>query len=79
MNYQEQLQELKKSIIKDNVEIKYVPGKSEDGWLSDDTRKELTNLFTNNPIFKNMGKDDAPKKQAVPPIQIFRDNMGGKT
>lgn len=52
MNYQEQLQELKKSIIKNNVEIKYVPRRNGDGWLSDDTRKELTNLFMNNPIFR---------------------------
>lgn len=78
MNYQEQLQELKKSIIKNNVEIKYVPGRNGDGWLSDDTRKELTNLFMNNPIFKNMEKDNAPKKQVIPPIQIFRDNMGSQ-
>lgn len=31
MNYQEQLNELKKSDMRDDVEVKFVPGKHEDG------------------------------------------------
>lgn len=44
MNYQEQLNELKKSDMRDDVEVKFVLGKHEDGWLSDDTRTELQNI-----------------------------------
>lgn len=79
MNYQEQLNELKKSDMRDDVEIKFVPGKHEDGWLSDDTRTELQNMFAHNPMFQNMDhKQDKPAKAPKISIQAFRDGMGAK-
>ena len=56
-----------------------MPGKHEDGWLSDDTRTEIKNMFAHNPMFQNMDHkqdklDQAPKIS----IQAFRDGMGAK-
>lgn len=63
--------------MENNVEIKYVTGKKDSGWLSDDTRKELENMFANNPIFQNINHQKAisgPKQDIN--IQAFRDGMG---
>ncbi|MBP2058252.1 acetyl esterase/lipase [Lactobacillus colini] len=77
MNYDEQLQALLQANTEGNTTIKYVPGKNESGWLSDDTRNELTNMFAHNPMFQNMDKHDV-KPKATPSIQDFRDGMGSK-
>lgn len=77
MDYEDSLKELQKSVVENNVEIKYVPGKKESGWFSDDTRKELENMFANNPMFqnKNHQKGVSSPNQDIN-IQVFRDGMG---
>lgn len=77
MNYAEQITSLKHSDMFNNVEVKFVPGKEEDGWLSDDTRNELKNLFAHNPMFQNMNQKDFNPKGKIN-IQAFRDGMGSK-
>lgn len=79
MNYNEQLKVLANTKKKDNTTIKYVPGKKENGWLSYDTRNELTNMFAHNPMFQNMDNEgNSPKPKSTPSIQSFRDGMGSK-
>lgn len=77
MNYQEKLKALQRSVTKNGVEIKFVPGKRESGWLSDDTRRELKNMFAHNPMFQNMGhQQNGTVNLAKVNIQAFRDGMG---
>lgn len=79
MNYKEQLQALSNIKNNGNTTIKYVPGKNELGWLSDDTRDELNNMFAHNPMFQNMDNNDGgPSSKTLPSIQTFRDGMGSK-
>ena len=69
MDYQASLKNLKKVDHNQNVDIKFVPGKTEDGWLSEDTRNEFKMMFSHDTsLMTNMN--------SKPSVQEMRDEMG---
>lgn len=71
MDYQNALSELKKIHHQKDVDVKNVPGRTEEGWLSDETRQEFQAMFEHGAPFLNVDPN-SPK----PPVQVMRDAMG---
>lgn len=69
MDYQASLKSLKKVGHHQNVDIKFVPGKTEDGWLSEDTRNEFKMMFNHDTSFMT-------NTNSKPSVQEMRDGMG---
>ena len=70
MGYQEALNSLQTSDVRNGVAVKLVPGRTEDGWLSDETRAEFQAVFGNGNPFAGGAN------QPEPTIQDLRDRMG---
>ncbi|MEZ7281000.1 alpha/beta hydrolase [Limosilactobacillus fermentum] len=70
MGYQEALNSLQTSDVRNGVTVKLVPGRTEDGWLSDETRAEFQAVFGNGNPFAGGAN------QPEPTIQDLRDRMG---